>query len=143
MIHGLRIYPQTVEVQQGVGAQIFIHGNLSEEVSDLWYIFHPLAAALGAHVIANDFPLRLGDDGEYEDPVLGLRERFGPSLVTADVKTQLMLLNGNGFADWAPDVHFTQGTLLPVFRTAPPFDVLKRVFWETGNFGMTSITRLP
>lgn len=143
MIHGLRIYPQTVEVQQGVGAQIFIHGNLSEEVSDLWYIFHPLAPALGGHVIANDFPLRLGDDGEYEDPVLGLRERFGPSLVTADVKTQLMLLNGDGFAHWAPDVHFTQGTLLPVFRTAPPFDVLKRIFWEPGNFGMTSFTWLP
>ena len=139
IIRGLRIYPQTVEVKDAAGVPMYIHSHLSEDVSDLWYIFHPLVPALGGHVVADDFPLTLDASG-YEDPKPTLRERFGASLVAADVKTQIMLLRGDGFEQWAPDVHFTQGAFLPVFRAEPPFALLKRMFWEPGNFGMTSTT---
>jgi len=139
IIHGLRVYPQTVEVTETGGVPMYIHSHLDEHVSDLWYVFRPIAPTLGGHVIADDFPLTLGASG-YEDPMPSLRERFGASLVAADVKTQVMLLRGDGFAAWAPDAHFTQGAFMPVFRTEPSFELLKRMFWEPGNFGMTSTT---
>ena len=33
-IHGLRIYPQSVDVVQGVDAPIFVHGSVSDECSE-------------------------------------------------------------------------------------------------------------
>ncbi|MBD2101617.1 hypothetical protein [Leptolyngbya sp. FACHB-261] len=38
-IHGLRVYPQSVEVIQGDSAPIFVHGSVSEDCSDFFYTY--------------------------------------------------------------------------------------------------------
>jgi len=68
-VHGVRIYPKSVQVVQGKGAPIFVHGRVNEEVSDFFYIFRPTAPLWKGHLFANGFGLTLG-----EDPLPGLRE---------------------------------------------------------------------
>jgi hypothetical protein len=137
-IHGLRVYPQSVDVIRGEGAPILVHGGLSEEWSDFRYVFHPLAVALRDHVVVHDFAISYTELGVREDPILKLRDRFGASLLDADVASQLMLLRGDDFESWADTVYFAGGAFLPVCREIPPFDALTRLFW--GGSRLTSDT---
>ena|SRR5215469_3240411 len=132
-IHGIRIYPQSVEVVRGFGAPIFVHGSVSDDCSDFFYTFRPLASLWRGHLFAKDFT-RYG-----EDPMPGLREQFGSSLLAADVKSQLMLLRGDDFAKWGASLDFCEGALLPIFPEPPAFELLNRLFWGR-DFRLTSDT---
>jgi hypothetical protein len=66
-IQGIRIYPQSVEVVRGVGAPIFVHGSVSDDYSDFFYAFRPLAALWRGHVFANDFAVGYDERGGRED----------------------------------------------------------------------------
>jgi hypothetical protein len=137
-IHGLHIYPQSVDVIPGERAPILVHGRLSEERSDFFYVFQPLAVALRDHVVVHDFAISYTELGVREDPIPTLRDRFGASLLDVDVASQLMLLRGDDFESWAETVYFAGGAFLPIFRETPPFGALKRMFW--GRFRLTSDT---
>jgi hypothetical protein len=140
-IHGLRVYPHSVNVFRGEGAPIFIHGRISNDRSNFFYIFHPLAALWHGHFFANDFGVSYDEDGSLEDPIPHLRERFGSSLLETDLDSQLMLLSGDGFASWAQALPY-EGALLFVFRELPSFDLLKRLYWSR-DFRLTSDTWPP
>ena len=124
-IHGVRIYPKSVQVVQGKGSPIFVHGRVDEEVSDFFYIFRPTASLWKGHFFANDFMRTLG-----EDPLSGLREQYGSSLVDANVDTQLLLLRGDDFLTWAANLYTVEGALLPIFGESVPFDLLRHLYWE-------------
>jgi hypothetical protein len=126
-IHGLRVYPQSIEVVQGVGAPILVHGSVSDECSDFFYIFRPLAAVLRGHVVANDCPVSYTDDGTLEDPMPELREQFGASVLSVDVKSHMMLLRGDDFERWGASLRFCEGAFLPIFRRPPTTDLLKHL----------------
>ena len=128
-IHGLRLYPQTIDVIPGEGAPILVHGGLSEDSTDLSYLFRPLAPALRDHFVVHDFAISYTERGVREDPMVKLRQRFGSSLLEADEASQLMLLRGEAFETWAEAMFFAGGAFIPVFREAPPFAELKRLFW--------------
>jgi hypothetical protein len=127
-IHGVRVYPQSVEVVQGDGAPIFVHGSVVENCSDFFYTFRPLGSLWHGHLIANDFVVSYGERGK-EDPMPGLREQFGSSLFAADMDSQVMLLRGDDFARWGAAMHFCEGAFLPIFREPPTFDLLNRLYW--------------
>ena len=128
-IHGLRIYPQSVDVIRGHGAPIFVHGSVSDDCSDFFYTFRPTAHLWRRHFFANDFGVSYDDNGKLEDPIPGLREQFGESLVAADLNSQLMLLRGDDFETWGRNLHFCEGAFLPIFDEAPTFEFLKH-FWS-------------
>lgn len=71
-----------------------------------------------------------GLDGKLEDPWPGLRQQYGSSLVNANVDTQLLLLRGDDFLTWAAKLYTIEGALLPIFREAVSFDLLKRLYWD-------------
>ena len=127
-IHGLRIYPQSVEVVRGDGAPIFVHGRVSEEWSDFFYIFRPLAPVLRGHVVADDFGISYDEHGTLEDPMPALRERFGASILGADVHHQAVLLRGDDFEAWGAVVSHIEGALLPVFGEPPAPELLERLY---------------
>src|SRR6188768_2309556 len=128
-IHGLRIYPQSVEVVRGDGAPIFVHGSVSDDCSDFFYTFRPLASVWRGHLFAETFGVSYDEKMKLEDPMPGLREQFGSSLIATDLDSQLMLLRGDDFARWGASMHFCEGAFLPIFRARPPFDLLKRLYW--------------
>lgn len=128
-IHGLRIYPQSVEVIRGDGAPIFVHGSVSENCSDFFYSFRPLAPAWHGHLFANEFGMSYDEKFKLEDPMPGLREQFGSSLVAADIDSQLLLLRGDDFNRWGASMYFCEGAFLPIFRKQPSFALLKRLYW--------------
>jgi hypothetical protein len=128
-IHGLRIYPQSVEVIRGNGAPIFVHGSVSEDCSDFFYTFRPLASMLRGFLVANDFTPSMDDRGRLEDPIPGLRNEFGSSLVAVDLENQVVSLRGDGFESWGAMLNFCEGAFLPVFRD-PPSVELKRLCWR-------------
>ncbi len=136
-IHGLRIYPQSVQVVRGVGAPIFVHGRVSEDCSDFFYAFRSLASVWRGHLIAKDFGVSYDEHMKLEDPKPGLREQFGSSLVEADLDSQLLLLRGDDFERWGASMYFCEGAFLPVFREQPSFDLLKRMYWGR-DFRLTS-----
>jgi hypothetical protein len=138
-IHGIRIYPQSVEVVRGVGAPIFVHGSVSDDYSDFFYAFRPLAALWRGHVFANDFAVGYDERGRREDPMPGLREQFGSSLLGADIDSQLLLLRGDDFEHWGKSMYFCEGAFLPIFRETPSFELLKRLYWGR-DFRLTSDT---
>ena len=140
-IHGLRLYPQTIDVIPGEGAPILVHGGLSEDRTDLSYLFQPLAPALRDHVVVHDFAISYSELGVREDPMVKLRQRFGASLVGADEPSQLMLLRGDDFDTWAEAMFFAGGAFVPLFRSVPPFADLKRLYWR--EFPLTSQTWPP
>jgi hypothetical protein len=137
-IHGLRIYPQSVNVIRGDGAPIFVHGHVSEDCSDFYYAFRPTAHLWRGHYFANDFGVCYDENGKLEDPEPELREKFGASLIAADLKSQLMLLRGDDFDTWGPTMYFCEGAFLPIFAELPTFDLLKRL-WNR-DFRLTSDT---
>jgi hypothetical protein len=122
-IHGLRICPQSVNVLPGHGAPIFVHGSVSEECSDFFYIFRPLAPILRGHVVANDFTVSHGASGR-EDPIPRFRKQFGSSFVAADLDSQIILLKGDDFLKWGAESHFCEGAFLSVFPKNPGFAFL-------------------
>lgn len=136
-IHGIRIYPQSVKVERGIGAPTFVHGRVSDDCSDFFYTFRPLASLWRGHFIANDFAVSFDEHCVREDPIPGLREQFGASLVAADIESQILLLRGDDFGGWGASMYFCQGAFLPVFRHSPGIDVLKRLYWDR-NFRLTS-----
>jgi hypothetical protein len=136
-IHGLRIYPQSVEVIRGDGGPIFLHGRVSEDWSDFFYAFHPLASVWRGHFFANDFGVSLDENMKLVHPMLGLREQYGSSLVKADLDSQLLLLRGDDFGRWGASMYFCEGAFLPIFRHQPSFDLLKTLYWNRG-FRLTS-----
>lgn len=136
-IHGIRVYPQSVKVERGIRAPVFIHGRVNDDCSDFFYIFRPLASLWRGHVIANDFAVGCDERGVRKDPLPGLNEQFGSSLVTADLESQILLLRGDDIERWGASVYFCEGAFLPIFRQSPPFDVLKRLYWGR-DFHLTS-----
>jgi hypothetical protein len=136
-IHGLRIYSQFVDVVRGDGAPILTHGRVSEDCSDFFYTFRPLASVWRGHHFANEFGVSYGENMELEDPMPGLREQFGSSLVAADLDSQLLLLRGDDFERWGPSMYFREGAFLPIFRERTAFDLLKRLYWSR-DFRLTS-----
>ncbi|HWQ92076.1 MAG TPA: hypothetical protein VN673_10420 [Clostridia bacterium] len=138
-IHGLRIYPQSVEVVRGDGAPIFVHGHVSEDCSDFFYTFRPMASVWRGHLFAETFGVSYDEKMKLEDPMPGLREQFGPNLIATDLDTQLMLLQGDDFVRWGASMYFCEGAFLPIFRTRPTFDLLKRLYWSR-DFRLTSDT---
>lgn len=114
-IHGLRIYPQSVDVVRGVDAPIFVHGRVSEECSDFFYTFRPLAPHWRGHIFAETFGVSYDETMKLNDPMPGLREEFGSSLVATDLDSQLMLLRGDDFTHWGASMHFCEGAFLPIF----------------------------
>jgi hypothetical protein len=138
-IHGLRIYPQSVNVVKGDGAPIFVHGRVSENCSDFFYAFRPLTSVWRGHLFAKDFGVSYGENWRLEDPMPGLREQFGSSIHTVDLDSQLMLLQGDDFGGWGASMYFCEGALLPIFREPPTFDILKRLYWDS-DFRLTSDT---
>ncbi len=138
-IHGLRIYPQSVKIIQGVGAPIFVHGRVSNHCSDFFYIFRPLASLWRGHLFANEFGVSLNENGTLDDPIPQLRERFGSSLFATDLDSQLMLLRGDDFAAWGASLYSSEGAFLPIFKETPTFTLLKRLYWSR-DFRLTSDT---
>jgi hypothetical protein len=77
-----------------------------------------------------------------------LKERFGAALKDADVRTQLMLLEGDKFDEWAPK--FADAGLFVLYERAPQFHHVKELVWSRsfhlseGNWpkGMTSLVHL-
>jgi hypothetical protein len=105
-IHGLRIYR-----------------------NDLLGIFRPVAAAWCGHIFANDFGVNINADGTLGDPLPALGNQYGPALVATDVTRQLVLLRGDDFCRWGASLSYNEGALLPIFRDAPPFELLSRLYW--------------
>ena len=138
-IHGLRIYPQSVEVIRGDGPPIFVHGRVNEDCADFFYAFRSLASAWRGHFFANDFGVSYDERMKLEDPMPGLREQFGSSLVAADLASQVLLLRGDDFEHWGASMYFCEGAFLPIFREQPSFDLLKRLYWGR-DFRLTSET---
>ena len=138
-IHGVRIYPKSVQVVQGKGAPIFVHGRVDDRVSDFFYIFRPTARLWKSHLFVNDFGVTYGSHGKIEDPLPELREQYGFSLVDADVKTQLLLLRGDDFYTWAAHFYAIGGAFLPILREPVSFNDLKRLYWDS-TFQLTSDT---
>jgi hypothetical protein len=138
-IHGIRIYPQSVNVVRGNSANIYVHGSVSEDCSDFYYAFRSLATLWRGHVFANDFGISYDENMKLEDPMPALREQFGSSLIAADLESQMLLLKGDDFAGWGASMYFCEGALLPIFRQPPTFDLLKRLFWDR-DFRLTSDT---
>src|SRR5690242_10364921 len=99
-IHGLRVYPQSVEVVRGHHAPIFVHGSVSDDCSDFFYTFRALAAVWQGHFFANHFDPGCDERGRRIDTIPGLRKQFGSSLVSADVEKQWLVLRGDDFAGW-------------------------------------------
>ena len=128
-IHGVRIYPQSVETAQGKGAPIFIHGRVSKDCSDFFYIFRSVADLWRGHFFANEFAVSYDEKMRLEDPMPELRETYGTSLVTADVNSQLLLLKGDDFERWGASMHFCEGALLPIFSEPPKFELLQKIYW--------------
>ncbi|MDD1751052.1 MAG: hypothetical protein LUO89_14405 [Methanothrix sp.] len=124
-IYGVRIYPQSVDVIQEGGAPIFVHGSVAEDCSNFFYIFSPLSSLWCGHFFADSFAVE-----SRIDPLPGLRDSYGTSLIAADVKRQLLLLKGDNFADWGASAYFVEGALLPIFREPPSFDFLGRLYWN-------------
>jgi hypothetical protein len=121
-IHGIRIYPQSVNVVRGNSANIYVHGSVSEDCSDFYYAFRSLATLWRGHVFANDFGISYDENMKLEDPMPALREQFGSSLIAADLESQMLLLKGDDFAGWGASMYFCEGALLPIFRQPPTFD---------------------
>ena len=124
-IHGVRVYPKSVQVVRGVGAPIFVHGRVSEECSDFFYIFRPTARLWKGHLFVDDFGVTQG-----VDPLPELREQYGHHLADADVDSQLLLLWGEGFLKWAAELYTVGGAFLPVLRELVPFERLKELYWQ-------------
>ena len=138
-IHGLRIYPQSVEVIKGDGAPILLHGSVVEDCSDFFYAFRCLAAVWRGHLFAKDFTVNYDVSGRMENPIPGLRKEFGSSLVATDLDSQLMILKGDDFPRWVASMYFCEGALLPIFPEHPPFSLLKSLYWSR-DFKLTSET---
>jgi hypothetical protein len=138
-IYGLRIYPQSVEVVRGDGPTMYVHGSVSEDCSDFFYVFRSLATAWGGHLFAKDFDMSYDENMKLEDPMPGLREQFGLGLVAADQASQVLLLRGDEFEQWGADMYFCEGAFLPMFREQPSFELLKRLYWGR-DFQLTSET---
>jgi hypothetical protein len=138
-IHGVRIYPQSTEVVRGYGAPIYVHGRVSEECSDFYYTFGPLASLWQNHFFVKDFVGSYDEKGKLEDPLPGLREEYGGSLIAADVENQLMVLRGDDFESWGAPMYFCEGAFLPIFKEQPAFDMVKRLYWGR-DFRLTADT---
>jgi hypothetical protein len=138
-IHGLRFYPQSTKVVRAHGAPIFIHGRVSEDCSDFFYIFRALASVWHGHFFAQTFVVSYDEGLNRKDPMPALHGQFGSSLIAAEVDSQLMLLRGEDFTRWGASMHFDEGALLPIFRRRPTFELLKRLYWDH-EFRLTSET---
>ena len=136
-IHGVRIYPQSVSVVPGKGAPIFVHGSVDDRCSDFFYIFRPIAALWHGHLIADDFSVTVGGN-----PIPNLRKAYGAAFFDADLKSQLLLLRGDEFLTWGKSRYCCEGAFLPIFREAPGFKLLERLYWDR-NFQLSSNTWPP
>jgi hypothetical protein len=126
-IHGVRIYTNYQTVL-AVDAPMYIHDSLCRECPDFYFLFHPMAEKWRGLLIADSFPVNSNRQGGKEDPTPRLRERFGASLVAADLNTQFMLLHGDNFPQWAPTMAYCEGAFLPIFEEAPGFEVLYEIY---------------
>ncbi len=138
-IHGLRIYPQSVKVVRGKDAPIYIHGSVTNDCSDLFYIFRSLAHLWRGHVFAKDFGVSDNVNGTLDDPLPGLRSQFGASLLRVDLKSQLLLLYGDDFPTWGASIGSSEAALMPIFRGPPTPALLKRLYWSR-SFRLTEET---
>jgi hypothetical protein len=138
-IHGLRFYPQSTQMIRASGGPIFIHGRVSEDCEDFFYIFRPLASVWHGHLFSQAFGISYDEELSREDPMPALRGQFGSSLFAADVESQLMLLRGEHFTLWGAPMYFVEGAFLPIFRRCPTFELLKRLHRDH-EFRLTSET---
>jgi hypothetical protein len=115
-IYGIRFYPQTVKIVQGIGAPICLHDRLAERTSDIHYIFRPLGEFLRSKFITDDFCVCYDERGILEDPVPGLKERYAQNLVGWDLKRQIVFLDGSAFDVWGPNVYSCEGAFHQVFE---------------------------
>ena len=138
-IHGVRVYPDSVTVVAGDRAQLLVHGGVSEECTDFFYIFRDLAPLWRGHYFVKDFSIAYDEQGRLEDPTLKLRKIYGASLIAADVKTQLLVLSGDDFLAWGAELYVYGGALLPIFREIPSFDLLRQLHWDR-TFRLSSAT---
>lgn len=126
-IHGVRIYTNC-QMVLATDCPMYIHDSLCRECSDFYFLFHPMAERWRDTVIADIFPVHYDGRGLVGDPIAGLREKFGSSLIDANVKSQFMLLRGGDFARWGPNMHYVEGAFLPVFQESPGYDVLNGIY---------------
>jgi hypothetical protein len=138
-IHGLRFYPQSIEVIRANGASFFTHGRVSQDCSNFLYIFRPLAPVWHGHLFAQNFVVSYDEELNRKDPMPALRGQFGASIIAAAVDSQLMLLRGDHFIRWGASIHFDEGAFLPIFRRRPTFELMKRLYWDH-EFRLTSET---
>jgi hypothetical protein len=136
-IHGLRIYPQSIEVTGRKNTTIFIHGQVSEECSDFLYIFRCMASTWQDLVFTETFGIAFDEEFDLEDSLVGLRGKYGASFIDTDLDGDLILLRGGDFASWGKTMQFCEGALLPIFRERPSFDLLER-FYRDNDFILTS-----
>jgi hypothetical protein len=137
-IHGIRIYLKSVKLHRSRdNTPIYVHGRLSDQWSDLYYIFRPLAERWRGHFLTTDFGIMIGDDCRVVDPLPSLAEQFGKGLLEADVKTQLAILSGDEFPQWGPGCR--DAALLPVFVVRPKIEVARDLFWSQ-TFRLTTRT---
>ncbi|WP_338849994.1 hypothetical protein V8J88_20640 [Massilia sp. W12] len=57
------------------------------------------------------------------DAMPELREKYGSSLIAANMKSQLLLLKGDDFLDWGASEYFVEDALLPIFHEQADFDL--------------------
>ena len=124
-IHGLRFYPQSTKVLRAHGARIFVHRHVSEDCTDFFYIFRPLASIWHGHLFAQTFAVGYDVELNRKDPMPALRGQYESSLLAAHVDSQLMLLRGEDFTRWGASMHFDEGAFLPIFRRRPTFETLE------------------
>jgi hypothetical protein len=129
-IHGVRVYPDSVNAIPGSDAQILVHGAVADDCTDFFYIFRHLAGLWRDHYFATDFALSFDENGQLEDPMPKLRASYGPSLVAADPKTQLVILSGDHFLAWGAELRTYAGAFLPIFSEIPSFDLLGHLYWQ-------------
>jgi hypothetical protein len=127
-IHGVRFYPQSVKTVRGSGSPIYIHDSVAEDCSDFFYIFRSMAQLWHGHFIANEFVGSYDKQMRIVAPMRQLREQFGSSLQSVDVKSQLLLLKGDNFEQWGASLQFSEGALLPIFSALPKFSLVKKVY---------------
>lgn len=140
-IHGVRIYPKSVSVVPGKGAPIFVHDRIDNDISDFFYIFRHTAPLWQNHLFVSDFGITYPSP-PFKKVLADLQEQYGSSMIEADIKSQLLLLQGDDFLTWAAQFYTYEAAFLPILREVVPFSDLDSLYWKK-NFQLTSETWPP
>lgn len=130
-IEGVRIYGSPTDATD--------QRNRQRPRSEFQRLFERCESLWQGHSIVMDFGVTIGEGGQVENPVPGLKAEFGNSLVAADLESRLLMLDGNCFELWAPHLAHHPGTILTVFRRQPSLKQLRRLYWDR-SFRLTSET---